>query len=54
MLFFIVERRGITLSIINITEPNLDHNDNHIKLVKYTKTSGTLIEWFKKLENPKN
>ena len=50
MLFLIVYRRGITLSIINITETNNDQNDHHTKLVIVYLISGPLIKWLKKVE----
>ena len=50
MLFFIVLRRGISLSIINITDPNHDQNDHHIKLVIVYQISGPLVQWFKTVE----
>ena len=40
----------MTLSVINITEPDHDQNDHHIKLVIVYQQSGPLIEWFKKTE----
>ena len=42
------------MSIINITEPNHDQNDHHIKLVITYQKSGSLVEWFKKVENCQN
>ena len=38
------------LSIINITEPNHDQNDHHIKVVIVYQKSGPSIEWFQKVE----
>ena len=38
------------MSIINISEPNHNQNDHHIKLVIVYQKSGPLIELFEKLE----
>ena len=44
---------GIILSIINITEPNYDQNDHHIKLVIAYQKTGPSVEWLKKVEKAK-
>ena len=50
MLFFNHVKKGLTLSINNITQPNHNQNDHHIKLVIVYKKSGPMVEWFKQVE----